>query len=111
MRWTGDTPFASALGRGHPRVLKILLRAGANVQTENAERDEDNTYVWLVERDEDNIDAWLLVDAIQKVGGWPQYVHRRRATFASVVKKATWNKLPEAINLEIVAFVEPPGGY
>ena len=56
-------------------------------------------------------DAWLLVNAIRKVGGWPRYVTRRRATFSSVVKKATWNKLPEAINLEIAAFIEPPGGY
>ena len=32
-------------------------------------------------------------------------------TNANVIKKATWNKLPEAINLEIAAFIEPPGGY
>ena len=101
---TGDTPFSSALyalyrGGRCRRVLKILLRAGANVHIGNARRCDGNA------------DSWLLVDAIQKVGGWPQYVHRRRATFASVVKMVTWNKLPDAVNLEIAAFIEPPGGY
>ena len=97
-----STPFSYALFQGHRRVLKILLRAGAVVDAED---------IGLSRGLIDNADACELVDAIQKVGGWPQYVHRRRATCASVVKKATWNKLPEAINLEIAAFIEPPGGY
>ena len=101
----GQTPFSIALFWGHRRILKILLRAGADMRTDvfRINADDDNTH--------DNTDAWKLVDAIEKVGGWSQYVHRRRATFANVIKKATWNKLPEAINLEIAAFIEPPGGY
>ena len=101
----GQTPFSIALFWGHRRILKILLRAGADVHTDvfRINPDDDNTH--------DNTDAWKLVDAIEKVGGWSQYVHRRRATFANVIKKATWNKLPEGINLEIAAFIEPPGGY
>ena len=94
------TPFSRALLDRHRRVLKILLRAGADVHT------------GTVPRRNNNPDAWALVDAIQKVGGWPNYVHRRREIFASVVKKAiTHDALPDAINLEIATFIEPPGGY
>ena len=35
---TDWTPFARALSSGHPCVLKILLRAGANVRTANIGR-------------------------------------------------------------------------
>ena len=102
MTWSGVTAFSLAFQYANScRILKMLLRAGADVHIIDY-GDNDNN---------DKIDSWKLVDAIRKVGGWPQYVHRRRATFASVVKKATWNKLPEAINLEIAAFIEPPGGY
>ena len=94
------TPFSRALYNGYRRVLKILLHAGADVHTGYADRTDRS------------IDAWALVDAIRKVGDWPNYVRRRRATVASVVKKAiTRNFLPDAINLEIAAFIEPPGGY
>ena len=96
----GRMPFYYALRRGRGRALKILLRAGADMHTENVDRHNINT------------DAWDLVDAIRKVGGWPEYVRRRRATVASVIQKAiTHDALPEALNLEIAAFVEPPGGY
>ena len=95
-----STNSTVALACGHSRVLKILLRAGADLRTDFVSR-----------HDADNAEAWKLVDAIRKVGGWPQYVTRRRATLTSVVKKATWNKLPHVMNLEIGAFVEPPGGY
>ena len=93
----GSTPFTGALNFGHRGVLKTLLRAGANVHTGNANRNKTNA------------DAWLFVDAIQIVGGWPQYVHLRRKTL--IAKMARWNKLPDAINLKIAAFLEPPGGY
>ena len=97
-RRKGETSFSLALVFCHRRVLKTLLRAGADVHTGDVRRR--------------NNDAWELVDAIRKVGGWPQYVTRRRATVASVVKKAvTHDALPDAINLEIATFVEPPGGY
>ena len=103
----GMTPFSFALFWGHRCILKILLRAGADVNTHDVPRtNADDNY------NHDNTDAWELVDAIQKVGGWPQYVHRRRATAASIVKKAvTRDALPDAINLEIATFMEPPGGY
>ena len=103
---TSWTPFTCALDDGHRRILKILLRAGADVRIQGAVWDIGGNPVRC------NKDSWKLVDAIRKVGGWPQYVQRRRATFASVVKKAiTHNALPDAINLEIAAFIEPPGGY
>ena len=96
------TPFTHALCCAHRRVLKILLRAGADVHTGPLASNSRNN----------DTNAWALVDAIQKVGGWPNYVHRRREIFASVVKKAiTHDALPEAINLEIANFIEPPGGY
>ena len=96
----GRMPFYYALRRGRGRALKILLRAGADMHTENVDRHNINT------------DAWDLVDAIRKVGDWPEYVRCRRATVASVIQKAiTHDALPEALNLEIAAFVEPPGGY
>ena len=96
----GFTPFSRALLDGRRRVLKILLRAGADVHTGYVPH-----YAW-------NTESWALVDAIRKAGGWPHYVHRRREIFASVVKKAiTHDALPDAINLEIATFVEPPGGY
>ena len=100
----GHTPFACALSHalhpGNRRVLKILLRAGADLDSREALRTDFNT------------DAWALVDAIRMVGDWPNYVRRRRAIFASVIEKAiTRDALPHDINLEIAAFVEPPGGY
>ena len=96
----GRTPFSRALCSGERRVLKILLRAGADVHTEGVSRDDDKE------------ESWKIVDAIRKVGDWPEYVRRRRATVASVIKKTITRKaLPDAINLEIAAFIEPPGGY
>ena len=97
--WPCCRPFSEALHRDRRRVLKILLRAGANVVT--------NT----ISRANTNAESWKLVDAIRKVGDWPEYVRRRRATVASVVKKVTHGALPDAINLEIAALIEPPGGY
>ena len=66
-----------------------------------------------VSRREANASAWALVDAIRVVGGWPNYVRRRRAISASVIEKAiTGNLLPEDITkVEIAAFLEPPGGF
>ena len=98
-----------SLFRGHRRVLKIPLRAGAGLHTGDADRHDDT---WIPGGLPPNTDAWALVDAIRKVGGWPHDVRRRRATVARVVKKATTRTaLPDAINLEIASFVEPPGGY
>ena len=111
----GKTPFYLALHNGGHRVLKILLRAGADVDyrwLELRNTSFDCPIARRVDQLFKNSDAWKLVDAIRKVGDWPNYVRRRRETVASVVKRAiTRNFLPEAINLEIAAFVEPPGGY
>ena len=101
----GRTPFSRALCSGERRVLKILLRAGADVHTEYA------VVLVHVDRNDRNAESWKLFDAIRKVGDWPEYVRRRRATVASVVKKVTHGALPDAIHLEIAAFIEPPGGY
>ena len=95
----GLTPFTLALYTGHRLVLKILLRAGADVVI--AIRGLP------ILRNEDNSECWTLVDAIRKVGGWQNYVDSR----ASLVRKATKNKLPHAVNLMITAFVEPTGGF
>ena len=100
---SGYTPFALALYDGHRRVLKILLRAGADVDTRGALPTHPAV---------SNTDAWALVVAFRKVGDWSSYVRRRRAICASVIEKAiTRDALPHDINLEIAAFVEPPGGY
>ena len=96
-----QTPFSIALSYGHRNTLKILLRAGADVYyTGAAQRHSETT-------DAEIADAWKLVDAIRKVGGWPEYVRRRRATLGIWVIR----KLPTVIEIEIAAFVEPPGGY
>ena len=93
------TNFTYALLSGNCRILKILLRAGADVHTGTVGPDRKNT------------DAWILVGQIASTKGWPNYVTRRRATFATLIAKATRNKLPHVTNLEIATFVEPPGGY
>ena len=96
----GNTPFTCALAGGHPRVLKILLRAGADVHTADVARHEDNT------------SAWALVDEIREVGGWANYVARYPpTTLASVVDKAMSGALPDPIPLIVATFLEPPGGY
>ena len=96
----GRTPFSRALCSGERRVLKILLRAGADVHTENIYRHDVNT------------SAWALVDAIRAAGGWPQYVTLNPpTTFASVVNKAIHGALPEPLPLEIAAFLVPAGGF
>ena len=114
----GNTPFSAALQTYDPfavipkaaprpsirdrrRVLKILLRAGANVHTGSVQRRTETS------------GAWALVDAIREAGGWANYVARYQPTaFASVVKKAiTHGLLPHGVNLEIASFMVPPGGY
>ena len=98
----GSTPFTCALSLGKRRVLKILLRAGAHVNTANLRR---NGLQYP-----DKFDSWKLVDAVRKAEGWANYVARRRAIGAGAVSKATKGALPHVINVEILAFVEPPGG-
>ena len=91
----GWTPFSRAIYNGHCRVLKILLRAGADVNTDGAGHHELNA------------DAWALVDEIRKLGGWPNYVRRRRATLGIWVIR----RLPTVIEIDIAACIEPPGGF
>ena len=96
----GKTPFSRALWHGRPRVLKILLRAGADVDTRDMLRLNRNA------------DAWALVDQIRADGGWANYVARHLpTTFASIVFKATHGELPAPLPLEIAAFLVPPGGF
>ena len=96
----GRTPFSGALRNGHRRILKILLRAGADVRTQGISRDERNT------------STWALVDAIRAAGGWPQYVTLNPpTTFASVVDKATHGALPDPIPLIVATFLVPAGGF
>ena len=90
----GSTPFSFALINDSCPILKILLRAGANVYTEDCLR----VY---------NTKSWALVDAIRKLGGWPNYVRRRRATLGIWVIR----RLPTVIEIEIAACIEPPGGF
>ena len=91
----GSAPFSFALISDSCPILKILLRAGANVNTEDCGRDGHNA------------DAWALVDAIRKLGGWPNYVRRRRATLGIWVIR----RLPTVIEIDIAACIEPPGGF
>ena len=101
----GNTPFTRALFRGKRHVLKILLRAGARVNTNNLSHDDCNPDFQPWDK------GWDLVDAVRKAKGWANYVARRRAIGAGAVSKATKGALPHVINVEILAFVEPPGGY
>ena len=98
----GWTPFSYALHNGHCGILKILLRAGAKMNTQNVERRE--TVVMMTPglprygRYEfpENVDAWALVDEILR--------HR------AAISDAFHGTLPESIALEIASFAEPPGG-
>ena len=92
------TPFNRALYKGHRRVLKILLRAGADVHTGD------------VTRDEKNASAWALVDEIRAAGGWQKYVTRRRATLVRAISDGFRGKFPEVIYAEIAPYMEAPGG-
>lgn len=94
----GWTPFASALSWGHRRVLKILLRAGADVKTEYAVRREVSS------------SAWALVEEIRAAGGWQNYVTRRRAALVRAISDAFRGKFPDVIYAEIAPYVEAPGG-
>ena len=108
---TTPSPFALALYRGHRRVLKVLLRAGADVDVHSG-----NT-----KRNDDNADAWALVDAINKVASgnaddaWPRYVRHHTTILKNVVSRIRNHeiarKIPNALILEIVAYLAPPGGY
>lgn len=93
--YDNDTPFTQALKNGHTRVLKVLLRAGAEIRRGNAISGFDG-----------NKTAWALVDAIRRLGGWPNYVRRRRGALGLWVMR----RLPEVTHIEIAAFIELPGG-
>ena len=95
---SGYTPFHRALYNGHRRVLKILLRAGADVHTRNVTRRERNAA------------ARGLVNQIRAVGGWQNYVTRRRATLVRAISDGFRGKLPEVIYAEIAPYMEAPGG-
>ena len=97
-RSSGYPPFSRALHYGHRRVLKILLRAGADVNTENIRRREKNAA------------AWALVDEIRAAGGWQNYVTRRRAALVRAISDAFRGKFPDVIYAEIAPYMEAPGG-
>ena len=93
-RYNNSTPFTLAFDHGHHHVLKILLRAGANIRRTET-----------VPRTIGNRSAWAIVDAIRAAGGWENYVTRRRAALVRVFS----GKVPAVISAHIVSF-EPPGG-
>ena len=92
------TPFSFALYSCRRRILKILLRAGADMNTQD------------IPRREANADAWALVDEIRAAGGWQKYVTRRRATLVRAISDAFRGKFPEVIYAEIAPYMEAPGG-
>ena len=94
-----STPFRRAIFTNRRCVLKILLRAGAYL--EMREGDHRNH----------NASTCALVKEIIAAGGWWDYVLGRACTLLRLVAKATHNKLPHIIELEIATFVEPPGGH
>ena len=94
----GWTPFTSALDNGHRRVLRILLRAGADVNSQKGRRREENA------------SAWALVEEIRAAGGWQNYVTRRRAALIRAISNAFRGKFPDVIYAEIAPYMEAPGG-
>ena len=95
----GYTPFRRAIITNRRCVLKILLRAGAYLEMREGDRRNHNA------------STYALVKEIIAAGGWDEYVLRRVCTLFRLVAKATHNKLPHAIDAEIAAFIQPPGGY
>ena len=88
-----------ALEGGYKSVLKILLRAGAALDT------------GMVSRRASNEAAWALVDTIRKAGNWEEYVGRHRAILVNVITKMAGDApIPEALKGEIADFF-PPGGH
>ena len=75
-----------------------LLRAGADVNTQHADRREANA------------STWALVDEIRAAGGWQNYVTRRRAALVRAISDAFRGKFPEVIYAEIAPYMEAPGG-
>ena len=92
------TPFTHAVYNGHRHLLKILLRAGADVNPQNVRRREENAA------------CWALVDEIRAAGGWQKYVTRRRATLVRAISDGFRSKFPEVIYAEIAPYMEAPGG-
>ena len=88
-----------ALENDHKSVLKILLRAGAALTTETAQRRPSNEA------------AWTLVDRIRRLGNWEAYVRRHRANFVGLITKMTAGApFPEELKGVIADYVAPPGG-
>ena len=100
------TPFSAALSRGQRRILKILLRAGADVRTDGVDRNHDHNGPWSTRSGRN----WALVDEIRAAGGWQNYVTRRRAFIVRAFVIATRGKFCKYINAEIASFMELPGG-
>ena len=96
-KWT-ESALHIAADRGHAAIVRRLLRAGAEVNTQNVRRRE-NLFLFgphgLVVSP-GNVDAWALVDEILR--------HR------AAISDAFRGTLPESIALEIASFAEPPGG-
>ena len=106
--------FTHSSCRSRTRILKILLRAGANVNTVRVERRTNAAWARVprIDRYDMNRTAWALVDQIRADGGWANYVARHPpTTFASIVFKATHGELPDPIPLIIATFLVPPGGF
>jgi hypothetical protein len=91
------TPFRVALFYGRRSVLKVLLRAGSDIETR------------FVDRDASNEDAWALVDAL--AGDWSAYARAYRAVRERFVAKCIQPRLPAALAPDIAAFASPPGGW
>ena len=76
-----------------------MLRAGAALTTETAQRRPSNEA------------AWTLVDRIRRLGNWEAYLRRHRANFVGLITKLTAGApFPEELKGVIADYVAPPGG-
>ena len=94
-----EAGVVGALENDHKSVLKILLRAGAALDTRLARRRSSNKA------------AWTFVDLIRKLGSWDEYVRRHRVALLSLIEKMVGGALiPDDLQRAIADFVSPPGG-
>ena len=89
-----------ALEGNHTSVLKILLRAGAALDTAAASRLASNEA------------SWALVDAIRTLGNWEEYArHHRTVIVGLVAKMAGSARVPYALASLVASFVSLDGGH
>lgn len=108
----GYTPFSLAMERT-PRLVKLLLRAGADIDMARQDRKGPRRN-WS----RANLD---LIAAVEKAGGWPAFVLAHRRVVVGLVTKCAplpadglvtkCAPLPTDAAAHLASFLWPEGGF